>query len=287
MSDNLQVEPVDLFYNTVSEMSSESDNPSEPEKTVNDEPEEELEDEAEAEADDKSEDDESEESDGEDFLFTIDDENITEETVLTWKQAYEDRKSMQADYTRKQQARAKEINERVEEIRTTELAEISALKATLEELLSDDKDLDELLEWDTDEYKKERSRREKRDKALEKAKRLTTEKPALTEEKAAEVHNELVSMHSEWVNGDEFTNEYKEDMKLLTDYIKNVGLSTEEYQSSFNVKTLEAFIKAAKYDNRESRNKQTKARLKPVIKSKVKSKPKAKAEKSLTDYFYN
>ncbi len=284
MSDNLQVEPEDLFYNAVNEINSEADNPSEPDETVNDEPTEDEEPEEESQ-DEEDGTEEVEESD--DFLFTLDDQEISEETVLSWKQAAEDIKSMQADYTRKTQGIAETVKSKVDEIKATELAEITALKSTLEELMGDDKDLDELLEWDTDEYKKELSRREKRDKALEKAKKLTAEKPVLTEEKAKQVHDELISMHSEWIKGDDFTDEYKEDMKLLTDYIKKVEMSQEEYQSSFNVKTMEAFLKAARYDANNEKTTKSKARLKPVVKSKVKSKPKEKAEKSLTDYFYN
>lgn len=285
MSDNLQVEPENLFYNTVNELDSEADNPSEPDEAVNDEPTEDEEPEEEPQGEDESEEEEVEESG--DFLFTLDDEEIDEKTVLSWKQAAEDIKSMQADYTRKTQGIAETVKAKVEEIKATELAEINALKSTLEELLTDDKDLDELLEWDTDEYKKERSRREKRDKALEKARKLTTEKPVLTEEKATAVYNELVEMNSDWMKDGKLTDEYEKDIKLMTEYIKNTGMTSEEYQSSFNVKTLNAFLKLAKYEAEAEKTSKSKAKLKPVIRSKVKSATKKKAEKSLTDYFYN
>jgi len=285
MSDNLQVEPENLFYNTVNELDSEADNPSEPDEAVNDEPTEDEEPEEEPQGEDESEEEEVEESG--DFLFTLDDEEVDEKTVLSWKQAAEDIKSMQADYTRKTQGIAETVKAKVEEIKATELAEINALKSTLEELLTDDKDLDELLEWDTDEYKKERSRREKRDKALEKARKLTTEKPVLTEEKATAVYNELVEMNSDWMKDGKLTDEYEKDIKLMTEYIKNTGMTSEEYQSSFNVKTLNAFLKLAKYEAEAEKTSKSKAKLKPVIRSKVKSATKKKAEKSLTDYFYN
>lgn len=287
MPDNLEIEP-SLFYNIESETDNETDNPSEPEEVVNDDPEEEQESESEVEQEEESE--ESEESESEDYLFTIGDENIDEETVLSWKQAYEDIKSMQADYTRKTQGISETVKQKVAEITEKELSEISALKSVLEELVSvDDKDLDELLEYDTGEYIKEKERREKRDKALEKAKQLTTKTAQLTEEEATKVHNELLESHnSEWVKGEEFTDAYKEDMKLLSEYIKDNGFTTEEYHSGFNARTLDAMIKAAKYDKSLKEQKKTKATIKPVIKpNKARSKQKPAKEKSLTDYFYN
>lgn len=287
MPDNLEIEP-SLFYNIESETNNETDNPSEPEEVVNDDPEEEQESESEVEQEDESE--ESEESESEDYLFTIGDENIDEETVLSWKQAHEDIKSMQADYTRKTQGISETVKQKVAEITEKELSEISALKSVLEELVSvDDKDLDELLEYDTGEYIKEKERREKRDKALEKAKQLTAKTVQLTEEEATKVHNELLESHSsEWVKGEEFTEAYKEDMKLLSEYIKDNGFTTEEYHSGFNARTLDAMIKAAKYDKSLKEQKKTKATIKPVIKAnKARSKQKPSKEKSLTDYFYN
>lgn len=290
MVDNLEIEP-SLFYNQVSD--SESDNLNEPEDTVN-EPEEPEELESDSDIDtDENEDDKgySEESESEDFILTIDDEDITEETVLSWKQAYEDRKSMQADYTKKQQARSDDIKKKVAEITEKELSEITALKSVLEELVSEgDQDLDELLEVDdTAGYIKEKERREKREKALEKAKKLTSKSKQVTEEQATEVHNELIEMHqSEWVKDGNATEAYENDMKLLTEYIKENSFSNEDYHSSFNARTLDAIIKAAKYDESLKAKKKTKAKLKPVMKAKKsKSKQEPAKEKSLTDYFYN
>jgi hypothetical protein len=289
MTDNLEIEP-GLFYNTEEVQDSEADNPSEPEEAVNDEPEEE-EVEAEAEQAEDEAEAESEESDVEDALFTIDDQDITEETVLSWKQAYEDIKSMQADYTRKTQGIAETVKQKVAEATEKELSEVRALKSVLEELATvKDEDLDELLEYDTDKYKQELKRKEDIAKALDKARKLDAQPKGLTEEKATEVYNELIKMHdSEWVKGEDFTDAYANDMKLLEIYIKDNSFTAEEYQSSFNAKTLDAIIKAAKYEKSISDAKKTQAKLKPVIKSK-KSKVKAQAaekEKSLTDYFYN
>jgi hypothetical protein len=289
MADNLEVEP-SLFYGTESEVDNETDNPSEPEEVVNDEPEDSEEPESEAEADQEGEEEESEESDSEDFILTIDDEDITEETVLTWKQAHEDIKSMQADYTRKTQGIAETVKQKVAEATDKELGEIKALKSVLEELVTgDDKNLDELLEYDTSEYIKEKERRETREKALDKARKLTAQSVQVTEEEATSVHNELVEAHnSEWVKDGDFTDAYKADIKLLEGYIKDNGFSNEEYLSSFNARTLDAIIKAAKYDKSLSESKKTKAKLKPVMKAKKsKGKQAPVKEKSLTDYFYN
>jgi Ni/Co efflux regulator RcnB len=291
MSDNLEIEP-NLFYDVVEETNNETDNPSEPEEVVNDEPEESKEPASEdAESADEQDDDKdkSEESESEDFLFTIDDQDINEETVLTWKQAFDDRKSMQAYYTRKSQEQAQTINDKVAEITEKELAEITALKSVLEDLVTgDEESLDDLLEYDTDKYKEERARREKRDKALAHAKKLTTKSTQVTESEATVVHDELIKMNSEWTNGDKLTDAYNDDIALLKDYIKDNGFTNEEYQKSFNAKSLDAIIKAAKYDKSLKAKEKTKAKLKPVIKSrKSKSKQKPESEKSLTDYFYN
>jgi hypothetical protein len=290
MSDNLAIEP-NLFYNQESEINNESDNPSEPENVVNDEPEETIKEESEVvETEEEAETEESEESESGDFILTIGDEDITEEMVLSWRQAHEDRKSMQADYTRKQQARAEEVKKQVSEITEKELSEISALKSVLEELVTgEDKDLDELLEYDTSEYIKEKERREKRAKALDKARKLTTKNTQVTEEKATEVHNELIEVHnSDWVKDGNFTDAYKKDMDLLSNYVKSNGFTAEEYHNSFNVKSLDAMIKAAKYDEHLKGEKKTKAKLKPVMKAKKsKAKQEPVKDKSLTDYFYN
>lgn len=288
MSDNLEIEP-SLFYNQESEIDNESDNPSEPEEVVNDDPEDEVEVDSE-EQPEEAETEDSEESESEDFILTIDDEDITEETVLSWKQAHEDIKSMQADYTRKTQGISETVKQKVSEAMDKELTEINALKSVLEELVTgEDKDLDELLEYDTGEYIKEKERREKRTKALDKARKLTAKNTQVTEEQATTVHNEMIESHnSEWIKDGEFTDTYKADMSLLARYVKDNAFTNEEYHSSFNAKSLDAMIKAAKYDESLKGQKKTKARLKPVMKAKKsRAKQEPVKEKSLTDYFYN
>lgn len=285
MADNLNFLEPDAFYGTTD---GEADNlEEEPVETVDDTEEGGPE---ETDEDFESQELEDEESDdSEEFEYVeINGQDVSFDEISEWKQAFEDRKSMQADYTRKTQGISETVKQKVDEAIESELSEVRALKAVLEDMLTgDDKDLDELLEYDTAEYIKEKEKRDKRKEALDKASKLTTKKSVLTEEKAKEVHDELIAQNDSWVKDGNFTKQYEADMGLLKEYVGDNNFTKEEYHNAFNTKVLGAIIKAAKYDELKNKAKATKKQVKAVVKSKAKKAAPKKSDNSFADSFYS
>lgn len=285
MADNQEFEP-GLFYNLDN---NEADNPSEPvEEVVNEA--ETLEEEEAQPAEDELDESEAEESDeGESLYIEFEGLEVSFDEVKEWKQAFKDKKSMQADYTRKNQERSRLVKEEAQRIVGGEMESLKALIAEMEvaSKLEDNIDMNELREDDLSEYLRVKELKETREKLLKEAKaKLDSVNTASNVDIQAE-QQKLMQSHPEWVKEGKVTEAYTADMKLIEGYAKTNGWTNEEFNAVSHANNLEALLKAAKYDALQSKAKSVKKKVRTFSKSKTSVAQKKPEEKSLAELFYN
>ena len=246
--DNPLVEPSDKFYGTTE--TDKTEVPAEVVAVVEVEPEEAIV--------------ESEElvvttNEPEGLVYEIGDRQIPESKVQEWEKAYDDRKSQQADYTRKSQGAAEKIKTEVAKEVTARIGDLdakatalvdhtTALTALLDEV-EGSVDLEELRELDYEEYQKTKETMEGRRAKLEKAKQEATK--ASEDAFLARAQQEQVKLHEanpEWTDDDgQSTPKREEDFKLINDYVKEAGWSNNEFNQVVNANHMQTVLEAAKY----------------------------------------
>ena len=293
MADNLAIEP-DLFYGKkVVENEDQTTDEIESDEEVNDssvdeqqKPVEDSENQNDEDRDDESEDD-TEESE----VFEVDGVTFTVDQLKEYKQAYEDRKSMQADYTRKTQDIANKAKEQAKELYEKDSETLKELIATIQtEIETDDIDLDELKEYDEGEYYKQLHKKEKREQLIEKAKAELNSNVSNANLQAEQ--EKLIEANPQWLNDGKATQEYNDDMKLMESFYKDNGWTDSDIKSINTAKSYMLVIESAKAKVKAEQEQAYKAKAAKLLKPKsvkASKKPKGKdAEpKSLADIFYS
>ena len=260
MTDNPILEP-DQFYGKA-----------EPELEVEQSEEVELEaQQAEQDAEDVETPVETEESDeqGDDeelLVIELDGEEISLREVKKWRDGH----MQQADYTKKTQALAEERKtfEAERESERSSLAEaqkqIASMKDLLEVLVNEDAqtDWDALWDSDPDEWKVQKEKAEKREKALQdlRANRNQEDPEVIRAEQV-----KLVKANPEWLDKDgKLTDAYRADTKLLNEYAVKAGFTPEEFSQMTKAHYLQAILKAAKYDQLKEKGREIKSKREKV-----------------------
>lgn len=286
--DNPLVEPSDKFYGI------ESDKTEVPEETtavVEKDPEETVV---------ESEELEATITEPEGLVYEIGDRQVSESTVQEWEKAYDDRKSMQADYTQKTQGVAdkvktevaKKVSERIGDLDSKALALVehtTALTALLDEV-EGSVDLEELREDDYEEYQKTKETIENRRAKVKNASEAAQK--AVEDANLAHVTEQqslFIGSNPEWSDDKgQATPKRDEDFKLISDYAQSVGFTPQEFGQVQNHKVMIAVLEAAKYrllKQKTTKAKQVKAAPKLVKPTQQKS-TKTDDTQSDGDRFY-
>lgn len=245
--DNPILEPSDKFYGTESD---KTEVPEEVIAVVEEAPEETIVESEELEAT-------TEEPEG--LVYEIGDKQVSESTVQEWEKAYDNRKSMQADYTQKTQGVAekvktevaKEVSQRIGDLDSKALALVehtTTLTALLDEV-EGSVDLEELREDDYEEYQKTKetieARRAKVKEASEAAQKAAEDANLAH---LAEQQSLFVASNPEWSDDKgQATPKRDEDFKLISEYAQSVGFTPQEFGQVQNHKVMIAVLEAAKY----------------------------------------
>lgn len=195
------------------------------------------------------------------YVYLIGDEEVTEAQILEWKNGG----LKQSDYTKKTMALADE--RKVFEAKTQSLSvkeqKLDDLITALEgEISGDGIDWDELMENDPSRYLKEKANREKKEKALGKAK--TLKKQELDSEDLTYLQGQqaIVADRLGWQE----PSKQKADLVLIEDYVTNKGFDVNEINRSVTAWQWISLLDAAKYHDLESKE--------PGVKKKVSKAPK-------------
>ena len=204
------------------------------------------------------------------LVYEIGDRQVSENTVQEWEKAYDDRKSMQADYTQKTQGVAekvktevaKEVSQRIGDLDTKASALVehtTTLTALLDEV-EGSVDLEELREVDYEEYQKTKetieNRRAKVKEASEAAQKAVEDANLAH---IAEQQSLFNASNPKWTDDKgQATAKRGEDFKLISDYAAAVGFTPQEFGQVQNHKVMIAVLEAAKY--RQLKEKTTKSK---------------------------
>lgn len=193
------------------------------------------------------------------LVYEIGDRQIPESTVQEWEKAYDDRKSQQADYTRKSQGAAekiktevaKEVTKRIGDLdaKATALADQTTALTALFDEVEGSVDLEELREDDYEEYQKAKETIEGRRAKLKEAKQEADK--ASDDAYFARAQQEQTKLHEanpSWSDDEgKPTAKREEDFKLINDYVKEAGWSNEEFNQVTNANHMQTVLEAAKY----------------------------------------
>ena len=263
--DNPLVEPSDKFYGVESD---KTEVPEEVAVVVEEAPEETIV---------ESEELEAEAIEPEGLVYEIGDRQVSESTVQEWEKAYDDRKSMQADYTQKTQGVAekvktevaKKVSESIGDLNTKAdaLVEHTTTLTTLLDEMEGSVDLEELREIDYEEYLKTKETIENRRaklKVASEAAQKATEDANLAQ--TAEQQSLFIASNPEWSDDKgQATPKREKDFKMISDYANSAGFTPEEFGQVQNHRMMIAVLEAAKY--RQLKQKTTESK-------KVKTAPK-------------
>ncbi|MGI9543271.1 MAG: hypothetical protein ACR2MX_08425 [Cyclobacteriaceae bacterium] len=282
-SDNQDIGPADIMYQTHEADLDET--PAQEEEVTPIEPaEEEVETtlDVEEEAETLDSDEEGDEPD----IYQIGDLEATVDDFQNWKEAFDKRESMQADYTRKTMAVADE--RKALEAKVAETAKQSeALQNHIDRLESmglqqlSAEEMEQLRDTDPSEYLKVKEQQEAAQKAIQTAK-ADRDKANSDKEMAviAQEQQKLVESFPKWLDDKgQQTEQYKKDMGLMTDYLTSIGYTNEEMAKLENHKAWVVAYDAARYREIEKnsastvkRVKQAPKTVKPTLKKKTKTK---------------
>ena len=293
MSEQTHEDVVNLFYEA--EVTEPLEKPTE---SAADETPEEAEEESADIADDNAEEPEEleaeeleESDDNEDtFVYEINGKEYTPEDI----EALESGNLMQADYTKKTQVHAKNVDDFNAEkaLFETDKAKVSDLSAQLEVLVAEDEEIDwaDLKEYDPEKYIEQKEKADKRKVKLAEVKASQVNQPtaqALTKEELAAESTDFYSYDPLWLDAEkQLTPKFKEDMNSAGDYLKDAGYSQDEVNNISHSHHWKTIIDAAKY---QAQLKKGSALKKKVIKAPKVTKPKANnstTAKSASDIMY-
>ena len=212
------------------------------------------------------------ENDEEELQVDIDGEAISLDTIREWKSGH----MMQSDYTKGKQEIAekrKGLDDLSNKL-TSRLDNISSLESKIESLVFDDVEqgnLEELLETDTQEYLKVKSRIDsKKDKLAALRDEISTAQNAVAAEASVQLHTHL---------GWDDAKKKAEDVAAIDEYRKSVGISDQRLSKIIDPGIMEAFLYASKYHAlKDSKPGETKK----VTKTTKVTKPKKAPPKTLS-----
>jgi len=186
----------------------------------------------------------------EDVAFEYGDRVIPLSEIREWEQAHKDRKSQQADYTRKTTALAERVKDEAKKAAAERLAAFEKKASELEEkaaafesiLNANDSEFEELRYLDREGFSKESQRRMKA--AIESA------SEARKQAEIAKVYDEqqaLLNSDPEYVKDGQLSDKWQADVKLITEYAKEAGITDEEFGGIKSHRIIRALIEAKKY----------------------------------------
>jgi flagellar motor switch/type III secretory pathway protein FliN len=279
-SDAEEIEPIDEIEPTIDEV--EDDKPETAEEASEAETVEEDEETAELESDDDSQ-----------LYVALGEREVTVKQIKDWEKG----SLMQSDYTKKTQALAndkrefqKDPDKYVESIVSKKMEGFDDAMATMEALIKetdDSIDWEDLKNYDSDEYIKQKELKEKRLEAISKAKNLRNVKTELSPEKVEMVQSELLRNNPNWLDSTgKQTEAHKADLKMLSEYLDASGYDTNETGQIVSAKAWQTLIDAARYRQSKAKEVQVKAKLKQIP---ITTKPRKSIEtpvKSAAELFY-
>ena len=288
MSDNPTVGP-GIFYGNTESPAPDLEEITEPADTEasTEEPAEELETE-EIETEESTEAEESEDEEAEVFVYEIDGKEYTEDDIKELEQG----NLRQADYTRKTQAIAETVREKVDEEVSTLRNNVAELQATIQ---AEEIDLEKLSDpnselYDPDEALKQTKLKQKRDKLLADIKSQMGDAGQPSTEELKNEQQKLMEANPHWVNDGKLTDEYNAEMAMLDKFFKANDWTAEEQAAVTRSAYWQAILKAAKYDELQTKKQKIVKKVKkaPVVK-KPKGRVQSKADKpkKMTDIMYN
>lgn len=233
------------------------------------------------------------------LVYEIGDRQVSESTVQEWEKAYDNRKSMQADYTQKTQGVAekvktevaKEVTQRIGDLDTKASALVehtTELTALLNEV-EGNVDLEELRELDYEEYLKTKetieNRRAKVKDASEAAHKAVED---ANQAHTSEQQSLFIASNPEWSDDKgQATPKREEDFKLISDYAEAVGFSPQEFGQVQNHKVMIAVLEAAKYRLLKQKTTEAKkVKVAPKLVKPTQKSTKTDDSRSAGDRFY-
>lgn len=303
-TDTPQVEPEDLFYGSSEaneEPEAKADEPTEEAITPEKEPEAEIEAESKEEAE-ESEDVESDDQikadpvdDSEMFIdLQIDDQDVSIADIKKWKSEG----MMQADYTRKRQKDADDRRSwetgKQSEIDAAVSAKFESFNDSIETIEALIKEVDGTIDWedlrqyDSDEYLKQKELKDKRVKAVEDAKALRQQPVQMTDEQVKQEQSILAENNPQWLDDKgEQTDLYKADLKTLSAYLSDKGFTEQDHKRVTSARDWQILFDAARYTESLKKVEKVKAKVKkiPITTKPKKTSLKAPA-KNVVDMFY-
>lgn len=233
------------------------------------------------------------------LVYEIGDRQVSESTVQEWEKAYDNRKSMQADYTQKTQGVAekvktevaKEVTQRIGDLDTKASALVehtTELTALLDEV-EGNVDLEELRELDYEEYLKTKetieNRRAKVKDASEAAHKAVED---ANQAHTSEQQSLFIASNPEWSDDKgQATPKREEDFKLISDYAEAVGFSPQEFGQVQNHKVMIAVLEAAKYRLLKQKTTEAKkVKVAPKLVKPTQKSTKTDDSRSAGDRFY-
>jgi len=300
-TDTSKVEPEDLFYGSSEandEPEAKADEPTEEAITPEDEPEaeieaeskEEVEDSEDVESDDQ---DEAEKFDDSEMFIDLEGEDVSIADIKKWKAEG----MMQADYTRKRQKDADdrrswetdkqtEINAAVSDKFESFNNSIDTMEALIKEA-DETIDWDDLRQYDSDEYLKQKELKDKRTKAVEGAKALRQQPTQMSDEQVKQEQAVLLETNPQWLDKEgKQTDVHKKDLEMLSVYLSKKGFTKQDHNRVVYARDWQILLDAARYTQSLEKVAKVKAKVKKIP---IVTKPKkgsVKKANTVVEMFY-
>jgi len=300
-TDTPQVEPEALFYGSSEaneEPEAKADEPTEEAITPEDEPEAELEEEVKAE----TEDSETVESDDQDDAETFDDsemfidlegQDVSIADIKKWKAEG----MMQADYTRKRQKDADDRRswetDKQSEISDAVSAKFESFNNSLDTMEALIKEADESINWDdlrqydSDEFLKQKELKDKRVKAVEDAKALRQQPTQMSDDQVNQEQAILLERNPQWLDKEgKQTDAHKQDLEMLSVYLSDKGFTKQDHNQITSARDWQILLDAARYTQSLEKVEKVKAKVKKIPITTKPKKGAAKKAKNVVEMFY-
>lgn len=232
----------------------------------------------EAEEEASGDQDDNEDNDGDILVYDINGKEYTAEDI----EKLESGQLMQADYTKKTQALAKDREELDGNVvlLNDAITKTNDLSAQLEVLVGEDKEINwaELKEDDPDEYIRLQERAQTREKALTDIKANNQVSNQSNVDIDAE-RVKLVEANPHWLDDGKPTQAYTDEMKALDSYYKDNNWSNEQMQ---RVSENAALVQLVLEDVKRKSNSKDKAEKTSTARKKIIATPKTGKSKATT-----
>jgi len=302
-ADTPQVEPEALFYGSSEandEPEAQAAEPTEKAVTPEKEPEPEIEAEAKAEAEDSEavESDDQTKADPVDdsemyIDLQIDDQDVSIADIKKWKAEG----MMQADYTRKRQKDAGDRRswetDKQSEIDAAVSAKFESFTDSIDTIEALIKEADETIDWedlrqyDSDEYLKQKELKDKRVKAVEDARALRQQSTQITDEQMQQEQAILAENNPQWLDKEgKQTDIYKKDLKTLGTYLSDKGFTKDDHKRVTSARDWQILFDAARYNQSLEKVEKVKAKVKKIPITTKPKKTSLKPAKNVVDMFY-